>query len=81
MPKAADMSYDPFDQRSYADPSKALVMAKVGELVRNGLANWTVLENGDIELRLATGEVLHLGRTTVMQLDRLPPEGTEKITS
>ncbi len=48
-----------------ADPAKALVMSSIGELVTRGHAEWRTLRNGDVELRLATGEVFLLGDQSV----------------
>jgi len=54
-------------RRAYDDP-KALVMSYAGQLVRDGYAEWNVLDNGDIELRFFTGEVFLLRDTTIMRV-------------
>jgi hypothetical protein len=46
--------------RFYSDPAKALVMIHIGQFVRDGHAEWTMLDNGDVELRLFSGEVFLL---------------------
>ena len=43
------------------DMAKALVMAELARIVEEGGAVIATLESGTIELRLATGEVFHLG--------------------
>jgi hypothetical protein len=43
--------------RFYSDPAKALVMAHIGQFVCDGYAEWTMLDNGDVELRFFSGEV------------------------
>ena len=55
----------PRDGGLSADPAKALVMASIGELVSRGHAEWRTLLSGDVELRLATGEVFLLGDRSV----------------
>ena len=50
------------------NPDKALVMSHIGQLVADGLAAWTALENGEIEVRLATGEIYLLGEATILRL-------------
>ena len=51
-----------------ADPERALVMACIGKLVAGGHADWRVLENGDIRLRLGTGETFLLAETAIVRL-------------
>ena len=55
-------------QRRYADPAKAAVMTSVERLVRDGLALCSELDSGALELTLLTGEVFHLGRTSVTRI-------------
>jgi hypothetical protein len=50
------------------DPAKTLVMAHLRRLVSGGLAEWHMLENGDIRLRLLTGETYLLRKTTVIRI-------------
>jgi hypothetical protein len=50
------------------DPAKAFVMAELGRLVEAGGASMVTLESGMRELRLATGEVFHLGHTAVTRV-------------
>lgn len=43
-------------------------MAWIGGLIQAGHAEWVMLGNGDIELRFMSGEVFHLGETTVTRI-------------
>jgi hypothetical protein len=52
----------------YADPAKTAVKSFVRQLARQGLAQWTALGNGIIELTLVSGEVFHLDETTVTRV-------------
>jgi hypothetical protein len=52
----------------YADPAKTVVMSYAGQLTRQGLAQWTALANGIIELRLISGEIFHLDETSVTRV-------------
>jgi hypothetical protein len=52
----------------YADPAKTAVMSFVRQLARQGLAQWTALGNGIIELTLFSGEVFHLDETSVTRV-------------
>lgn len=60
-----DATRDGFAGRTAADPAKALVIASISELVSHGDAEWRTLLSGDVELRLATGEVFLLGDRSV----------------
>jgi hypothetical protein len=55
-------------RRAYTDPAKAAVMSYIRKLVRLGLAEWVVLNNGDMKLALRTGEVFHLGEMVVTRI-------------
>ena len=50
------------------DVAKALVMAELVRIVEEGAAVIATLESGTIELRLATGEVFHLGDKVVTRI-------------
>jgi hypothetical protein len=52
------------------DPTvaKALVLAELARIVEEDGAVLTTLESGTRELRLATGEVFHLGEKTVTRI-------------
>jgi hypothetical protein len=52
----------------HADPAKALVMAYFRRLVADGHAEWRMLENGDIQLRLHTGEIFLLAKTMITRI-------------
>jgi hypothetical protein len=48
--------------------AKALVMRHVGQLVADGYAEWVALSNGDVELRLHTGEIFILAEMLVVRI-------------
>jgi hypothetical protein len=50
------------------DVAKALVMAGVGRIVEDGGAVLITLQSGVLELRLLSGEIFHLGETTVTRI-------------
>jgi hypothetical protein len=50
------------------DPAKALVIAYFRRLVADGYAEWHLHKNGDIELRLLTGEIYLLAKTTIIRI-------------
>jgi hypothetical protein len=54
--------------RVRADPAKATVMAHFGQLVGDGLAEWDLLESGDVEVRFPNGETFHLGDDAVTRV-------------
>jgi hypothetical protein len=47
------------------DHAKEYVMACLPHLVRDGVAEWDMLGNGEIELRFRTGETYLLGKDVV----------------
>ncbi|MEO5757367.1 MAG: hypothetical protein ABIQ51_10995 [Mesorhizobium sp.] len=51
-----------------ADAAKALVMTAIGQMVDDGAAEWSLAATGEIELRLATGEVFLLGDQEITRL-------------
>lgn len=51
--------------RLYADPAKALVMFYLGQLVSDGYAEWSLLDNGDVELRFSKGDIFLLADTSI----------------
>ena len=53
-------AFDNIGDRLCGDPAKALVMTHIGQCVHDGYAEWTMLDNGDVELRLFSGEVFLL---------------------
>jgi hypothetical protein len=55
-------------KRRSADPAKAVVVAYVKLLVRDGLASCAEIDNGATELTLSSGQVLLLGRTSVTRI-------------
>jgi hypothetical protein len=48
-----------------ADHAKEYVMSCLPYLVREGIAEWDMLGNGEIELRFRTGETFLLGKDVV----------------
>jgi hypothetical protein len=52
----------------HADPAKALVMTYFRRLVADGHAEWHMLENEDIQLRLHTGETYRLAKMTITRI-------------
>ena len=55
-------------KRRYADAAKATVMAHVWRLVRDGFARCSEADNGVVELTLSSGEIFHLGKTSVTRI-------------
>ena len=52
----------------YSDPDKALVMTAIGQLVADGHAEWTMLDDGDVELCFNSGETFILAERVVIRL-------------
>jgi hypothetical protein len=52
----------------HTDPAKALVITLIGQLVADGNAKWTMLDEGDIELSFNSGETFLLGERVVIRL-------------
>jgi hypothetical protein len=52
----------------HGDPDKTLVMACIGQLVADGYAEWTMLDDGDIELSFNSGETLLLAERVIIRL-------------
>jgi hypothetical protein len=48
--------------------AKALVMAACSSLVEEGSAVMSTLKDGTLELRLASGEIFHLGEETIARI-------------
>ena len=55
-------------KRRLADPAKATVLIYIERLVRDGLACCSEVDNGIVELTLSSGEVFHLGKTSVTRI-------------
>jgi hypothetical protein len=53
---------------AHADPSKAFVIAQFWQLAADGLAEWSPMRDGNVELRLSTGEAFLLGNTFVTRI-------------
>jgi hypothetical protein len=54
--------------RFHGDPAKALVMNYIRQLVADGLAQWTVQDNGDLRLRFHTGETFLLTGNLIIRV-------------
>ena len=52
----------------YRDPSKTLVMTHIEQFVRDGYAEWIMLNNGDVELSFFSGEVFLLTDATITRV-------------
>jgi hypothetical protein len=50
------------------NPAKALVISHIWRLVADGRAQWHWRENGDIHLRLQTGETFLLADTAIIRI-------------
>lgn len=50
------------------DPDKTLVLSYVGQLAADGFAILKLLDNGEIEARLVSGETYLLSQTTILRL-------------
>jgi hypothetical protein len=50
------------------DPAKALVMRYIRRLIANGSAEWTLFDNGDIQLSFNTGETFLLADRAIVRL-------------
>ncbi|VIO69692.1 hypothetical protein CI1B_29000 [Bradyrhizobium ivorense] len=63
-----ETTFDAVAARMESDPAKAEVMAHFANLVADGFAEWQVLDNGTIRLRLTTGATYLLEQTTVTRI-------------
>jgi hypothetical protein len=52
----------------HADPAKAFVMTCIGQLVVDGHAQWTMLNDGDIEFSFNSGETFLLAERVIIRL-------------
>jgi hypothetical protein len=59
---------DSLRERLEADPAKALVMSHIGRLVSDGYAEWSLLDNGDVELRFLSGEIFLLADMSITRI-------------
>ncbi|WEK02267.1 MAG: hypothetical protein P0Y59_11475 [Candidatus Sphingomonas phytovorans] len=51
-----------------ADPARAMTIACFGRFVADGRAEWAIPGNGDIHLRMISGEVFLLAETEVVRI-------------
>jgi hypothetical protein len=63
-PKLAEDGGAPEDP----DVAKTLVMAELARVVEEGAGVMVALESATLELRLATGEVFHLGERAITRI-------------
>jgi hypothetical protein len=56
------------DDRTAVDPAKALVIAHLGVLVSDGYAEWSPLDDGNVELRFFSGEIFLLGASSITRI-------------
>ena len=52
----------------HGDPAKTLVMNYIRQLIADGLAQSTMQDNGDIQLRLQTGETFLLTEKVIVRV-------------
>ncbi len=50
------------------NPDKALVMKYIGRLVAHGYGEWSMFDNGEVEVRFTSGETYLLAETTILRL-------------
>ena len=48
--------------------SKQFVMFALSRLFRDGCAKWRLFDNGEVELRVISGEIFRLGETTITRM-------------
>ena len=53
---------------SHGDPARTLVMKRFGQLVAGGFARWEMFDEGDIRLRLDTGETFLLAEKAIIRI-------------
>jgi hypothetical protein len=54
--------------RHHGYSAKQFVMFTIGRFVRDDHAGLEMLANGELELRLTTGEIFHLGDKTITRI-------------
>jgi hypothetical protein len=64
--RSADISAKP--ELPHIDPDREFVLRSLRGLVESGVAEWTVLESGDIRLSLASGVIFNLGQDGVTRI-------------
>jgi hypothetical protein len=52
----------------HGDPDKATVMRWISEIVADGLAEWEMLIDGDIQLRFNSGATFLLAKSHIVRL-------------
>jgi hypothetical protein len=66
--RAAKVTPGAIARAVYRNPDKALVMTAIGQLVADGHAEWTMLDDGDVELNFNSGETFLLAERVVIRL-------------
>jgi hypothetical protein len=56
------------NQRRLDTDDKATVMDAIRRIVNGGVAELTPLANGDVELKLHSGEIFHLGEVAITRV-------------
>jgi hypothetical protein len=56
------------NQRRLDTDDKATVMDAIRRIVNSGVAELTPLANGDVELKLHSGEIFHLGEVAITRV-------------
>ena len=64
--RSADISAKP--ELPHIDPDREFVLRLLRGLVESGVAEWTVLESGDIRLSLASGAIFNLGQGGITRI-------------
>jgi hypothetical protein len=64
--RGADISVKP--ELPHIDRDREFVLRLLRGLVESGVAEWTVLESGDIRLSLASGAIFNLGQDGVTRI-------------
>lgn len=52
----------------HSDPDRAAVMRWISEIVADGLAEWEILIDGDIQLRFNSGATFLLAKSHIVRL-------------
>jgi hypothetical protein len=66
--RAAKVASGAIAGAAYSDPDKALVMTAIGQLIADGHAEWTLLDDGDVELSFNSGETFLLAERVVIRV-------------
>jgi putative component of toxin-antitoxin plasmid stabilization module len=64
----AQATFEATVNSAHTDPAKTQVMGYFRELVADDFGDWHASENGTIRLRLNTGEIYLLDKTTITRI-------------